>query len=264
MSGASPQLVRLERHGALAEIILDSPPVNELSPRFVEALERAVEQIGDARAVLIRSAVPRVFMAGGDISFMAQAPVREQEAYVRRLQRLFLRFEQIEQPVVVGIDGAALGGGTEIALTCDVRIAARDVKMGLPEVTLGIFPGAGGTHRLVRSVGQAVARDLMLTGRRISGEEAGAIGLVSRVVEPGEATATAREIAQALADGAYEAIIAIKRLALMAYDVPPIPSFASEAAEWGIVRRSENAQEGLSAFLEKRRPVFNSEANTDK
>jgi enoyl-CoA hydratase/carnithine racemase len=257
---AQPHLVRLERDGEVAEIVFEAPPVNQLSPAFVGQLEQAIDGVGDARAVVIYSTVPRVFMAGGDIAFMANAPIEDQERYVRWLQVVFHRLEQLQAPVVVGIDGAALGGGTEITLACDIRIAARGAQMGLPEVTLGIFPGAGGTHRLVRSVGQAHARDLMMTGRRITGEEACAIGLVSRAVPDGEASATARALARELAAGATEAIRTIKRLAMAADDVPPIPAFAAEAAEWGLVRRSANAQEGLSAFLEKRPAAFTAPA----
>lgn len=253
---AGGELVRLERVGDVAEIVFDAPPVNQLSPAFVDDLEAAIDAVGDARAVAIVSAVPKVFMAGGDIKLMATAPVAEQGAYIRRLQATFHALEMLEMPVVVGIDGAALGGGTEIALACDIRIAAADATMGQPESTLGIFPGGGGTHRLVRSVGQTVALDLMMSGRRISGEEAGGYNLVSRVVGSGEATAAARELAAELASGATEALRAIKRLGQASYDTPPIQGFAAEAAEWTRVRESANAQEGLSAFLERRDANF--------
>jgi enoyl-CoA hydratase/carnithine racemase len=250
------ELVRLERVGDVAEIVFDAPPVNQLSPRFVVQLEAAIAGAEGARAVALVSAVERVFMAGGDIEFMANGPVDEQEGYVRRLQSVFHELERLPVPVVVGIDGAALGGGTEISLACDIRIAAADATMGLPEVTLGIFPGGGGTHRLARSVGHTVAMDLMMSGRRIDGEEAGRIGLVSRVVGSGEATAAARALAAELAAGATEAIRAIKRLSGASFDTPPLPGFANEAAAWGRVRESANAQEGLSAFLERRQPSF--------
>ncbi len=256
MTAGAGDLVRLERVGDVAEIVFDAPPVNQLSPEFVDDLEAAIDAVGDARAVAIVSAVPKVFMAGGDIKLMATAPVDEQSRYIRRLQATFHALELLEAPVVVGIDGAALGGGTEIALACDIRIAAADATMGQPEATLGIFPGGGGTHRLVRSVGQTVALDLMMSGRRISGEEAGGYNLVSRVVASGEATAAARALAAELAAGATEAIRAIKRLGSASYDTPPLQGFAAEAAEWGRVRESANAQEGLSAFLERRTPNF--------
>jgi len=250
------ELVRLERVGDVAEIVFDAPPVNQLSPRFVDQLEQAIEGAASARAVAIVSAVERVFMAGGDIELMANASPAEAEAYVRRLQAVFHELERLDAPVVIGIDGAALGGGTEIALACDVRIAGAGATLGQPEVTLGIFPGGGGTHRLVRSVGQAVAMDLMMSGRRIDAAEAKEIGLVSRLVGAGEATAAARALAAELAGGATEAIRAVKRLALAAYDTPPLVGFAAEASLWGRVRNSANAQEGLTAFLERRRPNF--------
>jgi enoyl-CoA hydratase/carnithine racemase len=262
MTDAAP-LVRLERDGDVAEIVFDAPPVNQLSPPFVEDLEAAIEGAVAARAVVLTSAVPRVFMAGGDIEFMAKAPVRDQETYVRRLEAAFHELERLEAPVVAGIDGAALGGGTEIALACDIRIAARDATMGLPEVTLGIFPGGGGTHRLPRSVGHTVALDLMMSGRRIDGEEAQRIGLVSRVAEPGEATAAARTLAAELATGATEAIRAIKRLGSASFDTAPLPGFAAESAAWGRVRESANSQEGLDAFLERRRASFGPPADPE-
>ncbi|HZO05756.1 MAG TPA: enoyl-CoA hydratase/isomerase family protein [Solirubrobacterales bacterium] len=249
-------LVHLQRVGDVAEFVFDAPPVNQLSPAFVDELEAAIDGVGDARAVAITSAVPKIFMAGGDIKLMEGSPVAEQGAYIRRLQATFHALEMLELPVVVGIDGAALGGGTEIALACDIRIAAADATMGQPESTLGIFPGGGGTHRLVRSVGNTVAMDLMMSGRRISGEEAGGYNLVSRVVGSGEATAAAKELAAELANGATEALRAIKRLGLASYDTPPVQGFAAEAAEWTRVRESANAQEGLSAFLERRTPNF--------
>lgn len=250
------ELVRLGRVGDVVEIVLDAPPVNQLSPRFISQLEAAISAAEGARAVVIVSAVERIFMAGGDIEFMANGPRDEQEGYVRRLQRVFHELERLRAPVVVGIDGAALGGGTELVLACDIRIAAADATMGLPEVTLGIFPGGGGTHRLPRSVGPAMAMDLMMSGRRIDGEEARRIGLVSRVVGSGEATEAARTLATELAAGASEAIRAIKRLGGASLDTPPLPGFAAEAAAWGRVRESANAQEGLGAFLEGRKPTF--------
>jgi enoyl-CoA hydratase/carnithine racemase len=262
MSREGAPLVRLAGASAagVAEIVLDAPPVNQLSAAFVTDLEAAIAGARGARAVVVTSAVPRIFMAGGDIEFMARAPQAEQEPYIRRLQACFHELERLDAPVVVGIDGVALGGGTEIALACDIRVAAADATMGQPEVTLGIFPGGGGTHRLARSVGHTVAMDLMMSGRRISGEEAGRIGLVSRVVGSGEATAAARELAAELAAGATEAIRAVKRLSGASYDTTPLDGFDHEADEWARVRTSANAQEGLDAFLEKRSPSFNDPA----
>src|SRR5207237_7469329 len=136
--------------------------------------------------------------------------------YVRRLQEVSRALELYPYPVVAAIDGHCLGGGLEISLCCDIRVVAQGSSLGLPEVTLGIFPAAGGTQRLPRAIGQALARELLLTGRRIDAQEALRIGLANRVAPKGEAATAAGEIAVELAAGAGEAIGAIKRLALAA------------------------------------------------
>lgn len=256
-SGTAADLIHLETDGDVAEVLFCSPPVNELSEAFVGALEAALDVIpSGARAVTVLSDVPRVFMAGGDIAFMRDAPVPEQGRYLRRIQGAFRRLERLGPPVVAGIDGACLGGGLEIALCCDIRVASEDAILGLPEVGLGILPGSGGTQRLVRAIGQGTARDLLLTGRRISGSDAHRIGLASRLTAPGSATATAREIATQLAAGATEALAATKRLALAASENSIETGLDQEWSEWMDVRRSPNAQEGLEAFLDKRDPRF--------
>jgi len=249
--------VRLERRGDSAEIVFCSPPVNELSGGFIAELNAAIDEIPSAaRAVALTSSVERVFMAGGDISFMSGAAIGEQGAYVRSVQRSFTRLERLAIPVVAGIDGACLGGGLEIALACDIRIFSPSAVVGLPEVRLGILAGSGGTQRLVRAVGQGIARDLLLSGRRISGSEAVGFGIGSRLSSPGEAGHDARELAAELAAGAAEAIQATKRLALAASESSIEAGLNQEWSEWMQVRRSENAQEGLDAFLEKRNPSF--------
>lgn len=253
----SEKRVRLEERDGVAEIVLASAPVNELSAALVADLEAAIDAISAAcRAVAVTSAVERVFMAGGDVGLMLNEPFERLGAYVRRLQRTFTRLERLPQPVVAGIDGACLGGGLELALACDVRIASESARLGFPEVTLGILPGAGGTQRIVRAIGQGAARDLLLSGRRLGGSEAMATGLVSRVVGAGEATAAARALAAELADNAPEAVEATKRLALAASENSIEVGLDQEWSEWMQVRRSDNAAEGLSAFVEKRRPSF--------
>jgi enoyl-CoA hydratase/carnithine racemase len=249
--------VRLQREGAVAEIVFSSPPVNELSREFIQDLNTAIDEIPPTtRAVAVTSSVERVFMAGGDIAFMSRASLEEQGEYVRSVQTTFTRLERLLPPVVAGIDGACLGGGLEIALACDVRVVSESASVGLPEVTLGIIAGSGGTQRLVRAIGQGVARDLLLTGRRISGTEARGIGLASREVPAGEAGEAARQLAGELATGATEAIQATKRLALAASENSIQAGLNQEWSEWMQVRRSPNAQEGLTAFLEKRESSF--------
>jgi enoyl-CoA hydratase/carnithine racemase len=253
----SDELVRLERRGDVAEIVFCSPPVNELSRELIAQLNAALDMIpAAARAVVVTSEVERVFMAGGDIAFMSTASIEEQGDYVHSVQRTFTRLERFAAPVVAGVDGACLGGGLEIALACDIRVFSDQAVVGLPEVTLGILAGSGGTQRLVRAIGQGAARDLLLTGRRISGEEAVRIGIGSRSTPPGEATGQARELAEELASGATEAIQATKRLAIAASENSIEVGLNQEWSEWMQVRRSDNAQEGLDAFLQKRDPSF--------
>ena len=249
--------VRVEIADGVAEVILDRPPVNQFDAPFVEHVLAAVAGLdGGVRAVLVRSAVPRIFAAGGDLPWMAAAPIGEQLAFVARCQEAYSAFERIAPPTVAAIDGACLGGGLELALCCDIRVAGASAKLGLPEATIGLIAGAGGTQRLVRAVGQGVARDLLLTGRRITGAEAGAMGVVSRVVPDGEAVAHARTIARQLADGPAEAIQATKRLAVAASELTIDDGLARERAEWAAVRASAATQEGLEAFAQKRAPDF--------
>lgn len=253
----SEGLVRLEVEGAVAGIVFASAPVNELSREFIRELNAAIDRIPPGtHAVRVTSSVERVFMAGGDIAFMSTSSIEEQGEYVRSVQSTFTRLERLAPPVVAGIDGACLGGGLEVALACDIRVVSDSAQLGLPEVRLGILAGSGGTQRLVRAVGQGVARDLLLSGRRISAEEAVGIGLASRHVARGEAGAAARELAAELAAGATEAIEATKRLALAASENSIEVGLNQEWSEWMQVRRSQNAQEGLTAFLEKREPHF--------
>jgi enoyl-CoA hydratase/carnithine racemase len=250
-------LVRLELYDSVAEIVFASPPVNALSHAFIAELNEAIDAIpADARAVALTSKAPRVFMAGADLNFMATGSADELAAYERLVQGTFTRIERLDQPVIAAIDGACMGGGLEIALAADIRVVARSAKLGLPEATLGIIAAAGGTQRLVRSVGQGVARDMLLTGRRIDGAEAAAIGLASRLCEDGEASATAREIARDLASGAKEAIQASKRLALSASEIALEEGLRREREEYESVVGSANAREGIRAFVEKRDPDF--------
>lgn len=249
--------VRLEEAGRRADIVLCRAPVNELCEELVDELNCAIDVLSPrARAVTITSEVDRVFMAGGDIELMRSGSPDSRGTYVRRLQETFCRLENLPLPIVVGIDGACLGGGLEMALACDIRVASPAVRLGLPEVTLGIIAGAGGIQRLVRAIGQGPARDLLLTGRQIDAAEAKQIGILSRVVESGSAADAARAIATELASGAGEAIQATKRLAVGASEGSIEAGTAREWSEWMQVRRSANSTEGLAAFLEKREPRF--------
>ena len=257
MSPPSDPRLNVTSDDGVVEITMAYPPVNAFSGEFLQEILDAVRSVpADTRAVVVASSVDKIFAAGGDIQFMANGTLEEQLAYVALCQATYSSFEELECPAIAAIEGACLGGGVELSLGCDLRVVAESSKLGLPEVALGILPGAGGTQRLGRAIGGSVARDLMLTGRRISGAEAAAIGLANRLVPDGEALATARDLARRFADGATPAIAAIKRLTVAAPDHPLEEGLAQERAVWKSVRQSPHAQEGLEAFAQRRPADF--------
>ncbi len=238
----------------VAEVVFRRPPVNQFDVPFVARLEQAVDGLpGDVRAVVVRSEIPGIFAAGGDIPWMTGAPIDEQIRFAHLCQRSYAALERIACPSIAAIDGACLGGGLELALCCDIRVVGRSAVLGLPEATIGLIASSGGIHRIVRAIGQGVARDLLLTGRRVRGEEAIAIGLASRLVEDGDAADAARRIARGIADGPTEAIQATKRLAVEALEHDLDEGLARERAAWGPVRRSASSQAALEAFGRRRR-----------
>jgi enoyl-CoA hydratase/carnithine racemase len=256
---ATDARIRVEHDDGLAQLTLAHPPVNQFDLEFVRLVRETVEGLpARTRAVVVGSDVPGVFAAGGDIPWMASAPIEEQLVFVRECQDAYSSFERLRCPAIAAIDGHCLGGGLELSLCCDVRVVGESASLGLPETTVGLIAGAGGTQRLVRAVGQGVARDLLLTGRRVTGAEAGALGIASRVVADGTATEVALGIGRQLADGATEAIEATKRLAVRAPDYTLEQGLDAERAEWEAMRRSPKSQEGLDAFAEKRKPDFRS------
>lgn len=255
-ASAGPPLHAVTENGVL-ELTLCRPPVNALSLELVGALEDAVAAVTPAvRAATIVSEVPKVFMAGADLGLLGSGDAEALHEYVGRLQTLFTAIERLPLPVVAGLDGACLGGGLELALCCDIRIVSGAARLGLPEVGLGILPGAGGTQRLVRAIGQGAARDLLLTGRRIGGEEAVRWGLASRLAGDGGAATAARELAAELASGARPAQRAIKELALDASDARLEDGLRSELSRWNDVYATADAREGIDAFLNKRAARF--------
>lgn len=249
--------IRVSHDDGLAHLVMDYAPVNQFNTGFLEEIGAAVTALGpDTRALVVSSAVPGIFAAGGDLPWMAAAPVAEQLPFVALCQDTYSAFEGLSCPAVVAIDGHCLGGGLEMSLCCDIRVVGESARLGLPEATIGLLAAAGGTQRLVRAVGQGVARDMLLTGLRITGTQAGTWGIASRVVADGEAEATALRIGRALADGPAEAIQATKRLAVAASELELSDGLARERGEWEQARRSASTQEGLEAFAEKRAPDF--------
>ncbi|TMC05962.1 MAG: enoyl-CoA hydratase/isomerase family protein [Chloroflexi bacterium] len=253
--------VRLEREGAVGIIVLDRPPANSYDYDFLRELGAAVDDArydDDVRAVVVASASERFFSAGADVvAFRAGSP--NQRAMTALLaHEVFRKFENTPMLFVAAIAGHALGGGLELALACDLRFAAKGgYRIGLPEVTLGLFPGSGGTQRLPRLVGLAKGLDLIATGRPISPEEAHGLGVVDQLFDDAAACrAGAVEYCAKAASGPAEAIGRAKVAITLGYAAPLDLGLAIEREAIARVFVSEDAQEGIAAFGDKRQPSF--------
>ncbi len=247
-------------HGATRCLTLSRPDArNALSVALVGALERELAALPaqrDVRAVVLTGAGDRAFCAGADLrerEGMDEAQVR---TFVGRLQALMTTIEALPQPVIAAINGFALGGGLELALACDLRVAADGAMMGLPEVRLGIIPGAGGTQRLPRAIGHARARELVLTGRRIDAARAEQIGLVHEVAPADGLLTRCLEIADEIAAGAPLAVEQAKHAVHAGMQVDLDAGLAIEREAYQRVIPTEDRLEALAAFREKRAPVF--------
>lgn len=210
---ATSGTVRLERQGEHVVVLrLDGPPLNALTTQVRDALAAAVAEVeaDPSVRVLVLWGGPRVFAAGADIAGLAEMGYEQIVRWNRDLQRCLTRIAELPIPVVAAVNGPALGGGLELALTADYRIAGSSSTLGLPEVTLGIMPGSGGTQRLLRCVSPARAKELMMSGRRLSGQEAAALGIVEEVVADESVLEQALATANRLAAGPRFAVAAIK------------------------------------------------------
>jgi enoyl-CoA hydratase/3-hydroxyacyl-CoA dehydrogenase len=248
---------KLETRGAVALLRLDAPPANALSPDTVNALRRAWDHVSGSdsgiRALVIASANPRLFCAGADIKAFTAMDDASGRAYVAGTHELLRAFERSPIVTIAAVNGLALGGGCELAMACDLRIAAASARFGQPEIKLGIIPGFGGTQRLARLVGPAKALELNLLGDPIRAQEAETLGLANRVVPDEELLDAALALAETLAAQAPLAVAAIKRVSAH----PDLDAgIAAEQAAFADVFASADAREGISAFLEKRSPEF--------
>jgi enoyl-CoA hydratase len=250
-------LVRVERDGRVGVVLLNRPKqLNALSGELMAALVDALEELDadpEIRAIVLGGS-ERAFAAGADIGELAAAtPVSLYES--RRLSR-WDAIRDIRTPLVAAVSGFCLGGGCELAMLCDLIVASESAKFGQPEINLGMLPGAGGTQRLTRAVGKALAMDMILTGRMLSAREALDFGLVARVVAReawlDEAKRAAREIA---AKGPIAVRLA-KEAVDQAFETPLTAGVGFERRSFVIARASEDAGEGLQAFVEKRAPDF--------
>lgn len=252
--------VRTEIRDGILILSVDRPKVlNALNAQTVEEIHRVFSEArtdDQVRAVIVTGGGEKAFVAGADIGELAQKnPITGKETSERG-QLVLSRIERFPKPVIAAINGFALGGGCELALACHIRIASEKAQIGLPEVTLGIIPGYGGTQRMVRLLGKGKALELVCTGDRISAAEAERIGLVNKVVAADQLMPAAEEMARKIASRSPVAV----RAAIEAINVGSDMSFEEgqflEATLFGLLCASEDMKEGMKAFLEKRPAMF--------
>jgi enoyl-CoA hydratase len=255
------ETIVVERDGAVATVRLNRPQVlNALNLQMLEELAGAFAQLdGDeaVRAVIVTGAGPKAFAAGADIAELGALPSgRAAEAQARRGQALTRVLERMHVPVIAAVNGFALGGGCELAMACDIRIAAANARFGQPEVNLGLLPGYGGTQRATRLLGEGMAMYLCLTGEMIDAQEALRVGLVQRVVPFDDLAGEAKRVADFIASKAPLAVSAAKRAVVAAGSLSLDDGLALEALLFGRAVMTDDFREGSSAFLEKRKPDF--------
>uniref|UniRef100_A0A023GKJ9 Putative enoyl-coa hydratase n=1 Tax=Amblyomma triste TaxID=251400 RepID=A0A023GKJ9_AMBTT len=251
-------------HAGIAVLGFNRPRAkNAIGRVFLKQLEATLDCLkydDSLRVLIVRSLVPGVFCAGADLKERAAMPVREVGPFVARLRGATVALDDIPVPTIAAMDGAALGGGLEFALSCDLRVASNSAKMGLVETTLAIIPGAGGTQRLPRVVGRAKAKELIFTGRVLDGEQAEEIGLVNYVVEQNKEGDAAFQRALKLAEEIRPQGPIALRMAKLAInkgmDVPISNGLDYERAYYVQVTQSKDRVEGLTAFKEKRKPNY--------
>ncbi|RDJ19775.1 enoyl-CoA hydratase/isomerase family protein [Bosea caraganae] len=244
----------------VATVVLNRPEaMNAIDPETQAALLDCwarIRQDDDVRVVILTGAGERAFCTGADLkktmppaeSYAALAFGAGDEAFSNQLE--------LDKPIICAINGYALGGGLELALACDIRIAADTARFGLPEVKVGSIPGDGGTQRLPRTMGASDTMLLLLTGDHIDAQEAKRLGLISRIVPPADLLAEAQAIAGRIAANAPLSVRAVKRLVKQGAGLPLDVAIATERLVWGVLRDTRDRIEGRRAFQEKRKPVF--------
>jgi enoyl-CoA hydratase/carnithine racemase len=251
--------VTFESSNRVGAITLDNPPANSydssVMTEFSDAVDAALSS--QARAVIVRSASAKFFSAGADVNKFLDGDVEDNMEMIRTSQAAFKRMAEAEQVFIAHINGHALGGGLEIALACDIRLAnAGAYKLGTPEVKLGLLPGNGGTQRLTRLLGPSRALELLLSGRTFSPQQALEWGLIACLYEPDAASEQVLSYAQVFASGAPLAIAAIKRCVNEGSQLPLADGLALEGEQIERLFQTGDANEGLRAFVEKRTPEF--------
>jgi len=257
----SSEPILIERRDRIGLLTINRPKVlNALDIPTTLALERAFVELDtdpDIRVIVVTGAGDKAFVAGGDISDLnSRQGLAHYQEFAEVIHRVFRRIEIADTPTIAAINGFALGGGTELVLALDIRIAADSARLGLPEISLGLFPGAGGTQRIIRQVPLARAKEIMFTGGHIGAEEAREIGLVNRVVPKDQLMDAVMTTAETIAKKSPLVLKLLKRALRDGGDMPLSAALGHEQAVVSLVLDSDDAHEGCRAFLEKREPDF--------
>ena len=243
----------------IAIITINNPPMNSLTNAVREqlsAIMREVREKQDEIKVVILTGAGKAFVAGADIKSFPELTQEKAKARLMTTRPFYQQFEDFARPVICAVNGYCLGGGLELAMSCDIRIASTAAQFGQPEINLGIIPGGGGTQRLPRLVGSGIAKELIYTGKFISAERAEAIGLVNLVVKPEELMAEAKQMAALIASKPLLAVRAAKEAINHGLNMTLHEGLDLESFHWSYLCGTEDQKEGAKAFIEKRKPKF--------
>ena len=255
------QLVLTEVRGHVGIITINRPKVhNALNTPTVLAMEKALDQLeadAQVRVIVVTGAGEKAFVAGGDLAEMSERQgIAHYQAFGEDIHRVFRRFEVSDKPTIAAVNGWALGGGTELLLSLDIRLLADSAVLALPEIGLGLFPGAGGSQRIIRQISPCMAKEIMFTGDRISAEDAVRFGLANRVVAKDQLMEQALALAEKIAKKSPLVLKLLKRALRDGADMPLSAALAHEQAIISLVFDTQDAHEGMAAFLEKREANF--------
>lgn len=249
-----------EKSEGIATITINRPEaLNAFSAEVVSEILQAIEDVKadeSVRVVVLTGAGEKAFSAGADIKAMKGMNALKARELSQMGERLCNALENLEKPVIAAINGYALGGGLEVAMACDIRIASENARMGQTEINIGLIPGWGGTQRLTRLIGATKAKELIFTGKMIDARTAEQLGLVNMVVPQDKFRETVRQFASELAQKAPVALKVAKALINKGAEISLDAAIALEREGFGVVASTEDLQEGVSAFIEKRKPVF--------
>ncbi|WP_041089728.1 enoyl-CoA hydratase/isomerase family protein [Jeotgalibacillus soli] len=254
------QYIKYEKDKGIATIMIDRPErLNAIDEIVLDELEEAfkmLDQDDQIQIAIITGGGDKAFVAGGDIDAMKRMNVMEGKKFVYRGQQVLNQIENCNKVVIAAINGYTLGGGMELALACDIRIASENAKLGLPEVCIGLYPGWGGTQRLVRLVGKGITKELVFTGNRLTAEEAKELGIVNKVVKHDELMFHCHQMAEKILTNSRIAVMQAKTAINQGSEISLTQGLALEAEAWLVNFSSEDRVEGLTAFLEKRSPQY--------